>query len=70
MLKILVILLFLITVIFNHLLMQTSKAQILAQLQREILPLQGYKPATDNIGFDGGLGSTLLKRQLSIEPSA
>lgn len=36
--------------------MQPSKADILAQLQRDILPLQGYKPASDNIGFDGGLG--------------
>lgn len=36
--------------------MTTSKADILARLQRDILPLQGYKPAAGNIGFDGGLG--------------
>ena len=36
--------------------MAKSKADILAQLQKEILPLQGYKPAGGNIGFDAGLG--------------
>ncbi|MDQ6814942.1 MAG: Error-prone repair protein ImuA [Bacteroidota bacterium] len=36
--------------------METTKAHILAGLQRDILPLQGYKPADGNIGFDGGLG--------------
>lgn len=36
--------------------METTKAHILAQLQRDILPLQGYKPIAGNIGFDGGLG--------------
>lgn len=36
--------------------MQTSKAHIIAQLQREILPLQGYKPVAGNVGFDAGLG--------------
>jgi protein ImuA len=35
--------------------MSTSKAHIIAQLQREILSLQGYKPATDGVAFDGGL---------------
>ena len=37
--------------------MSTSKAHIIAQLQREILSLQGYKPAADGQVFDGGLGS-------------
>jgi protein ImuA len=36
--------------------MQTSKAHIIAQLQKDILPLQGYKPVAGNIGFDAGLG--------------
>ncbi len=36
--------------------METSKAQIIAQLQKDILPLQGFKPVAGNIGFDGGLG--------------
>ena len=36
--------------------MQTSKAHILAQLQKEILPLEGYKPIAGNKAFDGGLG--------------
>lgn len=36
--------------------MNTSKADILAQLQKDILPLQGYKHAAGNIGFDAGLG--------------
>lgn len=36
--------------------MQTSKAHIIAQLQKDILPLQGFKPAAGDIGFDGGLG--------------
>ena len=36
--------------------METSKAHIIAQLQKDILPLQGFKPAAGNIGFDGGLG--------------
>src|SRR3954470_3839942 len=36
--------------------METSKAHIIAQLQKEILPLQGCKPVAGNIGFDGGLG--------------
>ena len=36
--------------------METSKADIIAQLQKEILPLQGCKPVAGNIGFDGGLG--------------
>lgn len=34
-----------------------TKANIIAQLQKEILPLQGYKCATNDIYFDGGLGS-------------
>lgn len=37
--------------------MSTSKANILAQLQKDIMPLQGYKPVAGNTGFDGGLGS-------------
>ncbi len=37
--------------------MNTSKSQIMARLQREILPLQGYKPIADHDDFDGGLGS-------------
>lgn len=36
--------------------MSASKAHILAQLQKEILPLQGYKPVAGEVGFDGGLG--------------
>lgn len=36
--------------------MPTSKAHIIAQLQKDILPLQGYKPAAGNTGFDAGLG--------------
>lgn len=36
--------------------MKTSKANIIAQLQKEILPLEGYKPIAGNEGFDGGLG--------------
>lgn len=36
--------------------METSKAHIIAQLQKDILPLQGCKPVAGNIGFDGGLG--------------
>jgi len=41
---------------FAFQLMEPSKAYIIAQLQKDILPLQGYKPAAGNIGFDGGLG--------------
>lgn len=36
--------------------MQTSKAHIIAELQKEILPLGGFKPVAGNIDFDGGLG--------------
>lgn len=36
--------------------MKASKADIIAQLQKDILPLQGYKPIAGNIGFDAGLG--------------
>src|SRR5438309_10560739 len=36
--------------------MENSKAHILAQLQKEILPLQGFKPLAADIGFDAGLG--------------
>ena len=36
--------------------MPSSKADIIAQLQRDILPFQGFKPVAGNIGFDGGLG--------------
>ena len=37
--------------------MAVSKADIIAQLQREILPLQGFKPAINNAAVDAGLGS-------------
>jgi protein ImuA len=37
--------------------MSSSKAHILAQLQKEILPLQGYKAVPDGAGFDAGLGA-------------
>ncbi len=36
--------------------MSVSKADIIARLQKEILPLQGYKPAAGNRVFDAGLG--------------
>ncbi len=36
--------------------MANTKANIIAQLQKEILPLQGYKPAANNVCFDAGLG--------------
>ena len=36
--------------------MQNTKAHILAQLQKDILPLQGCKPIAGNIDFDAGLG--------------
>ena len=36
--------------------METSKAHIIAQLQKDILPLQGYNPVATNIVFDAGLG--------------
>jgi protein ImuA len=36
--------------------MSQSKADIIAQLQRDILPLQGYKAVAGNKGFDAGLG--------------
>lgn len=36
--------------------METTKARIIAQLQKDILPLQGYKPVAGNTSFDGGLG--------------
>lgn len=36
--------------------MSGSKAHIIAQLQKEILPLQGYKPVANGSAFDGGLG--------------
>jgi protein ImuA len=36
--------------------MNTSKANIIAQLQKEILPLQGYKPLSNGVRFDAGLG--------------
>ncbi len=36
--------------------MSLTKANIIAQLQKEILPLQGYKPTAKSVGFDGGLG--------------
>jgi protein ImuA len=34
----------------------TSKAHIIAQLQKDILALQGYKSVAGDTGFDGGLG--------------
>jgi protein ImuA len=37
--------------------MLNAKANIIAQLQKEILPLQGYKPMANNSAFDVGLGS-------------
>jgi protein ImuA len=37
--------------------MHLTKADIIAQLQREILPLQGFKPAINNAAVDTGLGS-------------
>lgn len=36
--------------------MSSSKANIIAQLQREILPLQGYKSVVKTNGFSSGLG--------------
>ena len=36
--------------------MSTSKADIICQLQKDILPLQGYRPLEGKSGFDGGLG--------------
>lgn len=36
--------------------MNTSKAHIIAQLQKDILHLQGLKPSATDVGFDGGLG--------------
>ena len=36
--------------------MVTSRANIIAQLQKDILPLQGYKPLAGDISFDAGLG--------------
>jgi protein ImuA len=36
--------------------MTGSKANIIAQLQKDILPLQGYKQAAISIGNDAGLG--------------
>lgn len=37
--------------------MVVTKADIIAQLQKEILPLQGFKPAIHNAAVDTGLGS-------------
>ena len=37
--------------------MPVTKTDIIAQLQRDILPLQGFKPVINNAGFDTGLGS-------------
>lgn len=37
--------------------MNTSKAHIIAQLQKDILPLQGYKPVPVRKGFNCGLGA-------------
>lgn len=36
--------------------MSLSKANIIAHLQKEILPLQGYKSPADDSKYDGGLG--------------
>ncbi len=36
--------------------MFNTKANIIAQLQKEILPLQGYKHLAGVSDFDGGLG--------------
>lgn len=36
--------------------MENAKANIIAQLQRDILPLQGFKPVAGNSAFDAGLG--------------
>ena len=36
--------------------MNSNKADIVAQLKKEILPLQGFKPTAGNNSFDGGLG--------------
>jgi len=36
--------------------MQGSKADIIAQLQKDILPLQGYKHGANSIAVDAGLG--------------
>ncbi len=36
--------------------MESTKAHIIAQLQKDILPLQGFKPVAGHTGFDGGLG--------------
>lgn len=36
--------------------MSAFKAHIIAQLQKDILPLQGYKPVAGSLGFDAGLG--------------
>ncbi len=33
-----------------------SKAEIIAQLRRDILPLEGYRPVVGNDSFDAGLG--------------
>jgi protein ImuA len=37
--------------------MPVTKAHIIAQLQKEILPLQGFKPAINNAAVNTGLGS-------------
>lgn len=36
--------------------MNFVKADIIAQLKKDILPLQGFKTVAGHIGFDGGLG--------------
>jgi protein ImuA len=36
--------------------MANTKADIIARLEKEILPLQGYRPTAKIMGFDGGLG--------------
>lgn len=36
--------------------MENNKAYIIAQLQKDILSLQGFKPVAGSVGFDAGLG--------------
>jgi protein ImuA len=36
--------------------METAKANIIAKLKRDILPLQGFKPVKGEVSFDAGLG--------------
>jgi len=45
------------TFLVNGVEMQGSKAEIIAQLERSLLPLQGFKPIRDGHAVDVGLGS-------------